>query len=113
MKKLSIISIILGLVALGFGLYCQLETIPAMKSLDRLSNKMNVDDPQYKATRILAIEKSDQKITYGSIALLAGGIGLLGGVFAGFKKHKLGFLAALISLPGLILGLLQATHMFS
>ncbi len=113
MKNLAIISLVLGLAALGVGLFCQFEVVPAEESLQRFSRTMDYDDPRYAATRSLFMEKNDQKNLYGQIALIAGGLGLLGGVFAGIKKAKLGFIAAGVSLPGLILGLLQATHMFS
>lgn len=113
MKMLSIICLVLGLCALGVGLYCQYEVIPSVESVNRVSRDMDINDSRYRATRILFMEKNDQKNTLGQIALVAGGLGLLGGIFAGIKKVKLGFIAAVVSLPGLILGLLQATHMFS
>ncbi|MFK7909754.1 MAG: hypothetical protein AB8F34_04045 [Akkermansiaceae bacterium] len=113
MKNFAIISLVLGFVALGFGLYCQFEVVPSAEAADRMSEGMSIDDPRYPAVRSLVMEKYDQKSLFGQVALFAGGLGVLGGVFAGIKKAKLGFIAAAVSLPALILGLLQATHMFS
>ena len=113
MKNLAIASLVLGLVALGVGLYCQLEVVPAERSLQKISLSLSYDDPEYRATNKLFLEKNDQKNLLGQIALVGSGLGLLVGIFAGIKKAKLGFIGALVSLPGLILGLLQATHMFS
>lgn len=113
MKNLAIVSLILGFVALGAGLYCQFEIVPAEQGADRMSEGLKIDDPAYRAARALFMEKNDQKNTYGQIALILGGLGVLGGFFAGIKKAKLGFVAAVVSLPGLILGLFLATHMFS
>lgn len=113
MKILAIICLVLGVVALGSGLYCQLEVVPAEESIQRVSRTMSLDDPRYAATNSLFREKNEQKHLFGQTALFAGGLGLLGGIFAGIKKAKLGFMAAAVSLPAVILGLLQATHMFS
>ncbi len=58
------------------------------------------------------MDRIDQKNTCGQIALVAGGLGLLGGIFVGVKKVKRGFTAAVVPLPSLILGLLQALTCF-
>lgn len=113
MKPLAIVCLVLGIVALGAGLYNQFEVVPAEQGASRMARGMDYNNPRYAAANALFMEKNDQKNLLGQVALVAGGLGLLGGVFAGVKKAKLGFIAAAVSLPGLILGLLQATHLFS
>lgn len=113
MKILAIISLVIGLLGLGAGLYCQFEVVPSVKSAERFSRTMSYDDPAYAAARGLTLKRYDLKFNLGTTAMVAGGLGLLGGIFAGIKKAKLGWPAAAVSLPALVLGLLQATHMFS
>jgi len=115
MKIIAIISLLLGLLAIGSGLYCMNAVIPAMEGIDRLSlgGKLDVESYAYQSYRRDWIALDGKKGVLDAISLIGGGLGLLGGIFAGVKKAKLGWLAAIISSVGLVIGLLQGTHMFS
>ena len=52
MKILAIISLVIGLLGLGAGLYCQFEVVPSVKSAERFSRTMSYDDPAYAAATI-------------------------------------------------------------
>lgn len=45
--------------------------------------------------------------------MITGLVSLIAGVIAGIKKQKLGWIAVILGLVSLVLGLSQATHMFS
>ena len=100
MKVLSIIALILSLIGLGVGLYCQFQIVPFCDNNDSLSD-------------VMWMYYHDQKFLLGSIALFVGPVGSLLGLIAGIKKRKLGWIALILGLGSFILGVMQATHMFS
>ncbi|BDS07124.1 hypothetical protein NT6N_21640 [Oceaniferula spumae] len=113
MKILAIICLLLGLSALGAALYCHMQVIPDMEGIDRMTRGMDLDDPRYAPARALWFQRESLKTTLDVITLIGSGLGLIGGIFAGVKKAKLGWIAAVISVIALVVGLLQSTHMFS
>ena len=100
MKVLSIIALILSLLGLGVGLYCQFQIVPFCDSGDSFA------DPMWRYYH-------DQKFLLGSIALFVGPVGALLGIISGIKKRKLGWIALILGLGSFVLGAMQATHMFS
>ena len=99
MKIISIIGIVIALIGLGAGIYCQVEYVPKADQEDVFGLE-------------LWIMYMDAKFLYGSIALFAGASGLLLGLIGGIKKEKLGWIAVGIGLISTFLGLAQSTHMF-
>lgn len=100
MKALSIIGLVIAIIGISFGIYCQIEYMPKVDQAELFGPEL------YTAYM-------DDKFMYGSIALFAGIAGFLIGLITGIKKQKLGWAAMLIGLISTILGLLQSTHMFS
>ena len=100
MKILGIIGLIVAVVGISSGLYCQIEYMPKV-------------DQEELFGRALHMSYMDDKMMFGQIALFAGGLGFILGIISGIKKAKLGWVAAGIGLISTILGLMQATHMFS
>ena len=94
MKILAIVSLLLGLCALGAGIYCKMEVVPAMEGIDRmtLGGKMDMESPAFKSYRALWMQKESLKSTLDLVTLVGAGLGLIGGIFAGVKKAKLGWM---------------------
>ena len=100
MKVLGIIALVISLVGLAAGIYCQVEYVPKMDQADLFGPE-------------LFVAYSDAKFFWGSIALFAGIPGFLLGLIAAIKKVKIAWAAVLFGLVSTVLGLMQATHMFS
>ena len=98
MKVLSIIAIIIALAGLAIALHCQINIIPLLDSTG--------GDAIWR-------HHHDLKMLFGNIAMIVGFLGAVGGVIAGIKKQKLGWIALVLGLASLVFGLSQATHMFS
>ena len=98
MKILSIVSIVIGLLALVSGVYNQMEFVPLCES-DNLPISM-------------FREVHDQKNLWGYIAMFPGILAVILGVIAGIKKNKLGWIGAGLGLVTFFLGASQCTHMF-
>ena len=106
MKIISLIGLIVGSVGLIAGLYCQLEVVPQYDFFIELSERSLLEN-----TYLMRL--GDDKMMYGSIALFGGILALLL-AFITITKHKsVSLITLLISIVSIILGLMQATHMFS
>ena len=99
MKILNYLFLIVALACAAIGIYNQIEIVPYTE-LEMLSPR----DWHYYDNLVLKL---------GYIALFGGGICLQGGLFSVLKKHKIGYITIVVALISLILGLMQATHMFS
>lgn len=106
MKVLSIIALVIAIVGLIIGAYCQIEVVPNYNILD---GRLDLTDLE----RSVWHSYHDEKFLLGSIALLLGGVSMIGGLIAGIKKRKIGWIAVGIGLISLLLGAAQSTHMFS
>jgi hypothetical protein len=100
MKIVAIIGLVIAIIGISSGIYCQIEYMP------------KVDQEQIFGPELYYLYMED-KFMFGSVALFAGIGGVLFGTLAGIKKQKLGWVALLIGLISFFLGALQATHMFS
>lgn len=100
MKKLALVGLIIGAIGLIAGIYCQIEYMP------------KVDQAEIFGPELYRVYMDD-KFMFGSIALFAGLGAIPLGAIAGIKKEKLGWAAVGIGLVSTLLGLMQATHMFS
>lgn len=98
MKVLSIIAIIIAAAGIGIGLHNQINIIPLLETTEGDAIWMYYHD---------------MKMLLGNIAMITGLLGIVGGVIAGVKKQKIGWLALILGLGSLIFGLSQATHLFS
>jgi hypothetical protein len=106
MKILGIIAVILAIVGVLIGLYCQISIVPACDSLFSGSNN---SESEMMLLRGLA----DKKFLFGSLALFLGPISVVMGLIVGIKKIKIGWLAVVLGIVSFVFGALQATHMFS
>jgi disulfide bond formation protein DsbB len=100
MKILAIIGLIISIIGISSGIYCQIEYMPKVDQAD-------IFGPE------LWHSYMEDKFMLGSIALFSGIAGVLVGTIAGIKKEKIGWIAVLIGLVSFFLGALQSTHMFS
>jgi tetrahydromethanopterin S-methyltransferase subunit E len=100
-KVLAVIGIIISLVGLGVGVYCQLEIVPWCEEgiSESLSNEM-------------FMYYHDMKMILGTVSMAVGFLGSLVGVISAVKKAKIGWIALIPGLVAIILGLMQSTHMF-
>lgn len=101
MKILSYLAVLLSVIGIGAGIYCQIEYVP--KLTEEAAEIFG--DTLYYAY-------SETAFNLGSIALFVGGLGLLAGIMPGIKGQKLGWIAVVLGFVSVIFGLLQATHMF-
>jgi hypothetical protein len=99
MRLISILALIIAFLSLVAGVYCQLTIVPRCEA-------SSIHDGYHIYFR-------DLKFLFGMIALFGGITAALLGIISGIKKEKIGWIAFLISITPIILGLLQATHMFS
>ncbi len=99
MRIISVLALIIAILSLIAGVYCQLIIVPRCEAA-------TIHDAYYVYFR-------DVKFLLGMIALFGGITAALLGLISGIKKKKIGWIAFLISIAPIILGLLQATHMFS
>ncbi|MCB0401341.1 MAG: hypothetical protein KDD41_04610 [Flavobacteriales bacterium] len=106
MKKLAIASLIIAIIGLAVGVYCQIVVMPDYNHLYEKSDLSPFERDMFYAY-------SDTKFMLGSIALFLGPLAVLPGVIAGIKKQKLGWIAAGAGLVSFLLGAIQSTHMFS
>lgn len=106
MKTIKIIGIILAVVGLLFGMYCQFQIIPSFSALDAQYDLSEID-------RALWRSLADKKFVLGSIALFLGALASVIGLMLGLKKQKVGWIVLGIGLISFMLGALQSTHMFS
>ncbi|HNQ67087.1 MAG TPA: hypothetical protein PKN32_01815 [Bacteroidales bacterium] len=98
MKVLSIIAIIIAAAGIGIAVHNQINIIPLVETTEGDS---------------LWMYYHDLKMMLGNIAMLTGLVSIIGGVIAGIKKQKLGWIGVILGLVSLVFGLSQATHMFS
>jgi hypothetical protein len=99
MKIVSIIGLVIAVIGISSGLYCQIEYMPKV-------DQAEIFGPE------LWHSYMEDKFMFGSIALFTGILGLAVGLVAGIKKEKIGWIAVGISLVSFFLGALQSTHMF-
>ncbi len=100
MKVLSFSALTASLIGLIFGLYCQFELIPLAASSQFMDMEMYY-------------LYSDRVIGAGTKALLLGGAGVLLSIYPVIKKNKIAYIAIILGLISVFLGLVQATHIFS
>ncbi len=100
MKFLSIIGIVIAIVGVASGLYCQIEYMPKV-------NQADIFGPA------LWNSYMEDKFMLGTIALFSGIVAVVFGLISGVKKQKTGWIALVLGLISLYFGLLQSTHMFS
>ena len=106
MKVLNIVGLVIVIVGLGVGVYCQIEIVPNYNYFDVKTDLSDLE-------RELWYSYGDQKFLFGSIALFLGPIGAIIGLITGLKKQTLGWLIFILGLVAFILGAMQSTHMFS
>lgn len=106
MKTLAIIGLVLALIGLSVGVYCQIAIMPHYYALDAKYDLSGIERDMFYAY-------SDTKFLLGSIALFIGPLAAILGVIAGIKKQKIGWIALGLALVSFILGAIQSTHMFS
>jgi hypothetical protein len=99
MRIISFLALIIAIVSLIVGVYCQVIIVPKY-------NASLLGDSAF-------IYYSDMKFLLGIISLFGGITAALLGLITGIKKQRIGWFAFLISIVPIILGLLQATHVFS
>ncbi len=102
MKIIAYIAIGLAVVALGLGIYNQIEYVP--KDTD---SAMDLFGPE------LWREYHDTKMLYGYIEFALGAVAFVLGVIPAIKKEKIGWVAAILGLAAFFLGASHCTHMFS
>lgn len=101
MKILAYIGIGLAAVAIGLGLYNEIEYVPKLG-----------DDQRHLWGPELWMHYHDTKMLYGYIEFVVGAVALILGAIAGIKKEKIGWIAAGLGLVGFLLGASHCTHMF-
>lgn len=106
MKILAITGLVLALIGLSIGIYCQVAIMPHYNYLEAMDNLSGIDRDMFYAY-------SDTKFLLGSIALFVGPLAAILGIIAGIKKRKTGWIAAGLGLVSFILGAMQSTHIFS
>mgnify|MGYP000586728551 CR=1 FL=1 len=117
MKNVLATSLVLGGISLGVSLYCYQWVTPSIEAYERILPQMNLSSDMYAKTRDSLLAEYEKEQSLSLIAMISGTLGLLGGVFSGmfFKKWNsaLGWLTAVVSLVGLLLGIMTGTHLFS
>lgn len=106
MKILYGLLFVIGGLALSVGIYCQLEVMPQVHFLRSIEIRSALENA-------LLYAMEDTQMLYGSISLFGGILALIIGVFVARKNIKFGIIGIIIALSAIVLGLLQATHMFS
>lgn len=106
MKTIGIIGLILSIVGLFFGLYCQFQIIPSFNALDTLYDLSKIERAKWNSL-------ADLKFLIGSITLFLGALAAVIGLVVGLKKQKIGWVILVLSFISFILGVIQSTHMFS
>jgi hypothetical protein len=106
MKKLALPGFIIALLAFLFALYLQFAVVPTVNSLEK--NETN-------AGRLLYTQALQLQVDGGSTLLFISIFSLLLCSFAAIKKQKivLSVIGILLSLIGVVVGLLTGTHVFS
>lgn len=102
MKILAYIAIGLAAVAIGLGLYNQIEYVPKL-----------TDDARELFGSDLWHHYHDTSMFYGYIEFAVGGLAFILGVIPAIKKEKIGWVAVVLGLVGFFLGASHCTHMFS
>jgi hypothetical protein len=100
MKILAIIGLIISVIGISSGIYCQIEYMPKVDQAELFGDA-------------LYYSYMEDRFMFGSVALFSGITGVLFGAITGVKKEKIGWIAVLIGLVSFFLGALQSTHMFS
>lgn len=100
MKILGIVALVLSVVGLASGIYCEIEYMPKV-------DQAEIFGPQ------LYDYYMESKLFYGYIALFSGVGGFLVGLITAAKKQKLGLIALGLGIISIYFGLAQSTHMFS
>lgn len=106
MKTIGIIGLILSIVGLFFGLYCQFQIIPSFNALDTQYDLSKIERAKWNSL-------ADLKFLIGSITLFLGALAAVIGLVVGLKKQKIGWVILVLSFISFILGVIQSTHMFS
>ena len=106
MKVLSIIGLMIALIGLGAGIYCQIEIVPNYNYFDV---KIELSEME----RALWRSYGDQKFIIGSVALFLGPLAMIIGLITGIKKQKIGWIALTLGLVSFVLGAMQSTHLFN
>lgn len=99
MRIISFLALLIAILSLVAGLYCQFIIVPRCEA-------SSIHDAYYVYFR-------EVKFLLGMISLFGGITAALLGLISGIKKRRIGWFAFLISIVPIILGLLQATHVFS
>jgi len=105
MKNLSKVGLVIAILGLGAGIYCQLEIVPTYNSFNT-ATMSDIEIPLWRSY-------GEQKFMFGSIALFAGILAVIIGLITGIKKQKLGWITLVIGGVSFILGAMQSTHMFN
>jgi type IV secretory pathway TrbD component len=105
MKIVSKIGLLIAIIGLIAGVYCQIEIVPTYNHF----NTVTMSDLEIPIWR----SYGDQKFMLGSIALFTGILAAVIGLVGGLKKHKVGWVALFVGVFSLVLGLMQSTHMFN
>ena len=105
MKIFSKIGLIVAILGLGAGIYCQIEIVPTYNHFN-IATMSDLEIPLWRSY-------GDQKFMLGSIALFAGALAVVIGLITSVKKQKLGWITLAIGAISLIFGLMQSTHMFN
>ena len=109
MKKLSLFSLVIGILGLLAALVNQFFYIPKAKALELFENSLN----DYSSPSLWA-EVHHFTVVLGEVVVITCAVALILALIAVFKtKTKLAITAAIIALIGLFIGLAQGTHMFS
>ncbi|MCG8578137.1 MAG: hypothetical protein MI810_24880 [Flavobacteriales bacterium] len=104
MKKINLVGLILVIIGVICGAYCQYEYVPKVNA--GLNNPDIFTPGEW-------LSYHQMRSTLGMIALFSGGVGLILGIFGIAKKIKMGWLTIILGIISVLFGLAQATHMFS
>ena len=110
MKKLPMISLVLGLLLAGLALYVQFVAAPHEDAIYQRQHEGGTYNSSLAAEWM---DAHDQVSNFSMIALLGGGVLLLISVFAFMKtKDKMAIGGIVLSLVATLIGLIHGTHMF-
>jgi hypothetical protein len=107
----------LGVVATFLALYLHFEIVPqadgADASIERKINSNATRNEAYYAEFRSLDEIKHQKIVYGTMVLLAGGLAFLVSIYPAVKKNKYAMVGAALGVITFFIGAAYGTHMFS
>lgn len=114
MTKGLLTSIVFGGISVGVGYYCYAWASASVDIYAKILPEIEVNSKLYLNTLSSWREALEKEITLVLITMLSGSAGLLGGVYYGVKyrrwKKWLGWLSSILSLAGLMYGLICMNH---